>query len=138
MSTVGALTPQEAWALLERDPRAVLVDVRTTAEWAYVGAPDLSSLGRQAIRLDWQQFPTMALNAGFVAALSAAVPDPTTPIAYLCRSGVRSLAAAEAMAAAGYTGGYNITGGFEGVPDAQKHRGTVDGWKVAGLPWVQG
>ncbi len=138
MSAVGALAPQATWDLLQADPRAVLVDVRTTAEWAYVGAPDLSALGRQPIRLDWQQFPTMALNPGFVAALSAAVPDPATPITFLCRSGVRSLAAAEAMAAAGYTHCFNITGGFEGMPDAHKHRGTVDGWKVAGLPWVQG
>ena len=138
MSGIGALDPRATWALLERNPRAVLVDVRTTAEWAYVGSPDLTALGRQPIRLEWQQFPTMAVNAGFVAALQAAVPDQATPIAFLCRSGVRSLAAAEAMAAVGYGQCYNITGGFEGVPDAQKHRGTVDGWKVAGLPWVQG
>lgn len=134
----GDLSPLDTWSLLKSTPAAVMVDVRTDAEWNFVGQPDLSSLNKAPIRLSWQIFPTMMLNGEFVDAVRAAVPDPATPIAFLCRSGVRSLAAARALTAVGYTACYNIADGFEGPPDGERHRGRVAGWKASNLPWAQG
>ena len=133
----GDLPPKEAYDLLRAEPKAQLVDVRTDAEWAFVGLPDLAALGRAPIKLAWQLFPTLQVNADFVAALSRQVPDKTTPLLFLCRSGARSKAAAMAMTAAGYARAYNVDEGFEGSLDAEKHRGRVGGWKARGLPWVQ-
>lgn len=137
-SYAGDLSPQEAYDLLRRDPKARLVDVRTDAEWTYVGLPNLAALERQPIKLAWQLFPAMQVNPAFVGALAAEIADKATPLLFLCRSGVRSKAAAAAMTAAGYTRAYNISDGFEGQPDADKHRGRVNGWKASGLPWTQG
>ena len=137
MSYAGDVTPTEAWIVLQGDPRAVLVDVRTHAEWSYVGLPDLRSLGRDVVRIEWQRYPDGSINDRFVDELAAAGVETDQPLYFLCRSGVRSIAAAEAAAAAGWTESYNVSEGFEGPPDAQHHR-AVAGWKVAGLPWVQG
>jgi len=137
MTYAGDVTPTEAWAALEQDPRAVLVDVRTHAEWSYVGLPDLRSLGRAVLRVEWQRYPDGAINDRFVDELAAAGVERDQPLYFLCRSGVRSLAAAEAATAAGWAESYNVSEGFEGPHDAQHHR-SVAGWKVAGLPWVQG
>ena len=134
----GNVEPRDVWEALGADPAAVLVDVRTHAEWAYVGQPDLGTVGKKPVLLAWQLFPDMTLNAGFTAALAAAVPDKATALYFLCRSGVRSLAAAKAMAALGYARCHNITGGFEGDPDTERHRGRINGWKAQGLPWTQG
>jgi rhodanese-related sulfurtransferase len=134
----GDISAAEAWALLEKDPKARLVDVRTTAEWNYVGVPDLSSVGHEAVLVEWQAFPTMRVNPAFVAeAEQAAAAAKDAPVMFLCRSGVRSRAAAIAMTAAGYSRAYNIAGGFEGDPDGERHRGTKNGWKASGLPWKQ-
>lgn len=137
----GEVTPKGALDGLAADGRAQLVDVRTTAEWAYVGAPDLTAAGKQAIRLDWQVFPSMTVNADFVAILSRALDErglaKDAPLYFLCRSGVRSKAAAAAMASAGYSRCFNVTGGFEGPTDRDGRRGRVIGWKAEGLPWTQ-
>jgi rhodanese-related sulfurtransferase len=134
----GDATSTEAWDALQKDPRAQLVDVRTAAEWAFVGRPDLAGIGRVLHCIEWQSFPAMDLNPGFVAAAAMALgPDTDAPVYFLCRSGVRSRAAAIAMTAAGYNRSFNIAGGFEGDLDAARHRGTINGWKAAGLPWGQ-
>jgi rhodanese-related sulfurtransferase len=133
----GDLGPEETYRLLESEPEAVLVDVRTEAEWAYVGVPDLGALGRDAVLVEWQSFPGQERNPDFVADLRRAGLRPETPVAFLCRSGVRSLAAAEAATAAGWQRAYNVSGGFEGGHDEAGHRGTTSGWKAAGLPWKQ-
>ncbi len=134
----GDVTAQDAWDLLVQNPRAQLVDVRTTAEWAFVGLPDLSALGRPVHRVEWQMFPTMAPNPDFLNQVLAAIgPDKNVPVLFLCRSGARSRAAAIALTAAGYTQGFNIAGGFEGDIDPSRHRGTTNGWKAQGLPWAQ-
>ena len=134
----GDLSAQEAWDLLAKDPSAQLVDVRTAAEWAFVGLPDLSAAGRQVFRVEWQMFPTMAANPDFLGAVTAVVgTNKDTPVLFLCRSGARSRAAAIALTASGYGKAFNIAGGFEGDLDAQRHRGTTSGWKAQGLPWVQ-
>lgn len=134
----GDLPPAAAYDLLRSDPKAQLIDVRTDAEWTYVGLPDLSALDKQPIKLAWQLFPAMTVNPEFVARLAQQVPDKATPLVFLCRSGVRSKAAAAAMTQAGYSQAYNIAEGFEGGHDAEKHRGRVNGWKARGLPWAQG
>lgn len=134
----GDISPAEAWALLEKDPKARLVDVRTTAEWNYVGVPDLAKVGRDTVLVEWQAFPTMKVNPAFVAETErAAATQKDAPMLFLCRSGVRSRAAAIAMTAAGYSRAYNIAGGFEGDPDGEHHRGKKNGWKASGLPWKQ-
>ena len=134
---VENVSPAEVWQALRGDPNAQMVDVRTDAEWAYVGFPDLSEAGKRIAAISWQVFPAMQVNAGFVEALRAAGFTPEHRIYFLCHSGVRSLHAAEAAVAAGFPHSFNIADGFEGPPDAQGHRGTVAGWKVEGLPWRQ-
>lgn len=137
MAYAGDLNPNETWAALESDPDAVLVDVRTSAEWTYVGLPDLSSLGREVVRIEWVGYPEGRVNERFVEQLKAVGIAQDRPVYFLCRSGVRSIAAAELATAAGWSRCFNVLDGFEGPHDAHHHR-TVAGWKVAGLPWVQG
>lgn len=137
----GDLDVQKAWDLLANNPKAQLIDVRTVAEWNFVGTPDLSSLGRPIIRIEWQSYPSMQPNPNFVAdaveKLNEAGAEPSTPVLFLCRTGARSRAAAMAMTRAGYGGTWNIANGFEGEIDPQGHRGAVNGWKATGLPWRQ-
>ena len=132
----GDLSATEAWELLKSDPKARLIDVRTTAEWNFVGLPDLSPLGQEAALIEWQMFPTMQPNPQFVAAASAGA-DKDAPVLFLCRSGARSRSAAIALTAAGFGRAYNIAGGFEGDLDGERHRGLNNGWKASGLPWRQ-
>lgn len=134
----GELSPEEAWERLGADADARLVDVRTDAEWTYVGVPDLSEMGKEALRISWQQFPDMRRNPRFAAELRRAGAGPGTALLFLCRSGVRSRQAAMAMTGLGLGPCYNIVGGFKGDADTAGHRGTGGGWKVAGLPWTQG
>jgi rhodanese-related sulfurtransferase len=137
----GDIDIAEAWDLLNGEPKAQLVDVRTVAEWNFVGLPDIGGLNRQVHCVEWQAFPTMQPNPDFVAqasqALQAAGAGPDTPILFLCRSGARSRAAAKAMTRQGFTKAYNIASGFEGDLDGERHRGGMNGWKAAGLPWKQ-
>jgi rhodanese-related sulfurtransferase len=134
---VANVTPAEAWRALAENPRAHMVDVRTEAEWAYVGGPDLGALGKRVVPICWQVFPAMQVNPAFVEDLRAHGFTPDDHLYFLCRSGVRSLHAAAAAIAAGFPHAYNIADGFEGPPDADGRRGTVAGWKVAGLAWRQ-
>ena len=134
---VENVAPAEVWQALRENPNAHLVDVRTDAEWAYVGFPDLSPLGKRLVTISWQMFPEMQVNPDFVAELQETGFTPAHHLYFLCRSGVRSLHAAAAAIAAGFPHAYNIADGFEGSADAEGHRGTVAGWKVAGLPWRQ-
>jgi rhodanese-related sulfurtransferase len=134
----GDITPADAWNILEQNPRAVLIDVRTPAEWNYVGVPDLSRLRKQPLFVPWIDFPSMQINSGFTRQIADACTDVEAPLLFLCRSGVRSKAAAIACTGIGFVACYNIDTGFEGFHDAQRHRGTVNGWKASGLPWVQG
>ena len=131
------VSPSKAYAELQADPLAVLVDVRTSAEWSYVGLPDLTQAGKRVIALEWQHFPDGTPNTSFVEQLREAGADEGTPIYFLCRSGVRSVAAAKAATAAGLGPAYNISDGFEGRLDSDGHR-AVSGWKADGLPWRQG
>jgi rhodanese-related sulfurtransferase len=124
----GAVLPAEAYALMQAG--AKLVDVRTEAEHHYVGAVPGSE------HIEWTTFPDGTRNPDFLRHLENAVKKDET-VMFLCRSGVRSHAAAEAAAKAGWTEAYNILEGFEGDKDADGHRGTKGGWRYAKLPWVQ-
>jgi rhodanese-related sulfurtransferase len=134
----GDLRPAEAWALLKEDPKAVLIDVRTAPEWGFVGLPRLDGLGKETICISWQAYPDMARNAEFAAEVAAKGVGKDQPVLLLCRSGARSKAAAMALTQAGFGPCYNVAEGFEGDRDGDLHRGSVGGWKVAGLPWAQG
>ncbi|MDQ0278024.1 rhodanese-related sulfurtransferase [Arthrobacter silviterrae] len=129
MSYAGDLAPAQAWDKLGEG--AVLVDVRTDGEWTHIGVPDVSSLGAEPVFIQWN-LASGAPNPAFLSELQAAVPAET-PLVILCRSGARSVAAAEAATAAGYTA-FNVLEGFEGVPDSYGDR-IVNGWKNRHLPW---
>jgi rhodanese-related sulfurtransferase len=138
---VSEMEAGSAYALLEADRAAVLVDVRTAAEWAYVGVPDLAAIGKEVVFVDWQTFPSMHRNVDFVASVSKILAERgvsrDAPILFICRSGARSLAAAQALSEVGYTRCVNVAGGFEGPADASRQRGRLDGWKAKSLPWIQ-
>jgi rhodanese-related sulfurtransferase len=134
---VTNVSPKDVWAALCADPSARLVDVRTNAEWAYVGLPDLEATGNEPVLIPWQVFPTMQVNGDFVGHMAQSGLTPDSKVYFLCRSGVRSVAAAHAAEAGGYPHVFNILDGFEGPPDAEGHRGQVSGWKADGLPWRQ-
>jgi rhodanese-related sulfurtransferase len=134
---VQNVPPTQTWKAIKADPHAQLVDVRTDAEWNFVGIPDLAEAGKQAVLIPWQVYPAMQRNESFEDQLEKAGFTPQTHIYFLCRSGVRSLAAAQAAQAAGFPHAFNIADGFEGPPDANGHRGATAGWKADGLPWRQ-
>ena len=138
MSYAGDLTPHQAWELLTTDTRALLVDVRTDAEWAYVGIPDASTIDGRAALVEWVSYPTGRPNPQFLKQLGelGLEPGDERPLVFLCRSGVRSVAAANAATAAGLGPAYNVLEGFEGDVGPDGHRGH-SGWRAAGLPWRQ-
>ena len=125
----GVVTPVEAWRLLQDLPGTRLVDVRTHAEWQFVGVVPGAEL------IEWQTYPLMARNPRFLEQLRSKV-DPEAVVLFLCRSGVRSHEAAALAAAHGYAEAYNIQEGFEGDRDENQQRGRRWGWKAAGLPWI--
>ena len=125
----GDVTPQQAWQWVQAG-QAVLVDVRSDAEREWVGyVPGAAAVA-------WKQWPGMAMNADFDAQMRAAVPEGARAV-LLCRSGVRSIAAAKRATELGLTA-YNILEGFEGDPDDNGQRGRKGGWRFRGLPWRQG
>lgn len=136
MSYAGDISPEQAWELLSDNPEAVLVDVRTDAEWRFVGVPDITSLGREVVYVQWNRSDGKR-NESFVDDLLAAGVTPgDRPVIFLCRSGNRSIPAAEAATMAGIAPSYNVLDGFEGDLDEHGHRGAV-GWRAIGLPWKQ-
>ncbi|MBI2703390.1 MULTISPECIES: rhodanese-like domain-containing protein [Mycobacterium] len=139
MSYAGDITPLQAWKLLSDNPQAVLVDVRTDAEWRFVGVPDLTSLGREVVYVEWNKSNGQH-NNNFLAELQDKIPsagEGERPVVFLCRSGNRSIGAAEVATEAGFTPSYNVLDGFEGQLDVHGHRGET-GWRAVGLPWKQG
>lgn len=137
----GDVSVEEAWSLLSEVPQATLVDVRSAAEWTFVGIPDLEPVRKDPVLAEWQSYPGMGVRPDFVDGLvreleQRGVPAGA-PVLFLCRSGARSRAAAVALTAAGFERCLNVAGGFEGPPDEDGHRGRVDGWKAKGLPWRQ-
>lgn len=133
----GDKTPQQAWDVLVNHPNAQLIDVRTRAEWSFVGVPMAASPDQDVLFVEWVTYPDGQPNPLFVAQVSQQVADHDVPVLCICRSGARSKSAAQALTAAGFTDVYNVAEGFEGTLDAQLHRGD-GGWKSNGLPWKQG
>jgi rhodanese-related sulfurtransferase len=126
----GALMPAEAYVLMQKVAGAKLVDVRTRAEWDFVGRVPGS------VAIEWQSYPSSQRNPGFLSELEAQTQKDAI-VMFLCRSGARSHAAAAAACEVGYAHSYNILQGFEGDKDALGRRASVGGWQFAGLPWVQ-
>lgn len=137
MSYAGDIGPEQAWELLAENPDAVLVDVRTEAEWKFVGVPDTSSVAKPTLLVAWVD-STGSRNTGFLDELRNALGDrpADAPVLFLCRSGQRSAHAADLATEAGIAPAYNITDGFEGPLDEAGHRGSA-GWRALGLPWRQ-
>ena len=129
----GAVTPQEAFALLQSDPRVKLVDVRTNAERDWIGRPAIPEAQHGAVQ--WTLYPGGAPNPDFATQLQQTA-DKEDVVLFLCRSGVRSRHAARVATELGYADAFDILEGFEGDRDGEGHRKTVGGWCKAGLPWI--
>ena len=127
----GASTPIETQFIQLNTSSAFIVDVRTRAEWIYVGSVPGS------VQIEWQSFPTGELNRSFLDQLQQNVPADAY-VLFLCRSGARSHAAASLASNAGFSKAINVIDGFEGDKDTSGHRGKTSGWKFSGLPWIQG
>ncbi len=139
---VTEVGPRDAWKILSEDTAAVLVDVRTQAEWGFVGGPDLSDLGRDVVRLEWKVWPDMSLNPAFVGTLMDEVGTLPSRFLFICRSGARSMQAAQAVAETLSAEGHaidcvNVAEGFEGDLNELGQRGGLNGWKARGLAWRQ-
>jgi rhodanese-related sulfurtransferase len=137
----GDLSAQEAWGMLKDVSGAQLVDVRTAAEWHYVGMPDLRPLGKRVLQVQWRLLNDMQINPAFFEQLSQLLSNASyvleEPLIFLCRTGGRSMEAAKYMTSLGYNNCYNLSDGFEGALDAKGHRGKVSGWKASNLSWRQ-
>jgi rhodanese-related sulfurtransferase len=129
--SIQRLDSKVAFDTLTGSSNAVLLDVRDPVEFSFVGHP----IG--AVNVPLRFAPDMHVNPNFVDQVRATIPDRSTPIFILCRSGQRSLAAASLLEEAGYDNLANIDDGFEGGIDENKHRGTISGWRFNQLPWVQ-
>ncbi|HEV3432158.1 MAG TPA: rhodanese-like domain-containing protein [Paraburkholderia sp.] len=129
----GAVSPAEAFELLQLDTRVKLVDVRTRAELDWVGRPVVGD--GQYAHVEWTRYPGGVPNAEFITQLKS-VADADTPILFLCRSAARSKLAAIEAAKAGFTHAYDLLEGFEGDKNSEGHRKTVSGWCFRGLPWL--
>lgn len=137
----GDVSVSDAWQALSQSTAAVLVDVRSKAEWAFVGVPVLSSIGKQTVLVEWNDFSTGAAVPDFVGRLDTALAErgvaDDAPLYFICRSGNRSRNAAIAATAAGHPSCFNVEFGFEGLLDSEHHRNTPGSWKAEGLPWEQ-
>lgn len=125
----GALTPREAYEIWQKAPGARLVDVRTHAEWDWVGRIP------GAVEIEWMSYPGNQPNPNFLARLKQEV-DRESLVLFICRSGARSHNATGLATQSGFNASYNVLEGFEGDKDANGQRGHIGGWRHAGLPWT--
>ncbi len=143
IAQVDEVDAKAAWDLLSETDGAVLVDVRSRPEWSFSGMADLSAIDRDVVTVEWQTWPNMAPNLGFLADLETQLGDRTPPrMFFMCRMGGRAFAAAREVARQMHDRGVNlhitnIIGGFEGDQNADGQRGKINGWKAEGLPWRQ-
>jgi rhodanese-related sulfurtransferase len=136
---VKQLTPRQAFDLLQENPRAILVDVRSNMEFLFVGHPT------GAIHIPWIDEPEWDINPNFVRQIRELLlggiicdeGDGCAPIILICRSGKRSVEAGQALLAAGLRDIYNVLDGFEGELDEKHQRSSLGGWRFEGLPWEQ-
>ena len=134
----GDLSPNETWDIIKQNSDCFLVDCRTSAEWSLVGVPDLDSLGKKVLFVEWQTFPTMEKNPRFLQEISESNLTKNSKIIFICRSGARSRSAAEFLTSQGYESCFNCSEGFEGSHDDLGQRSKINGWKFHNLPWKQG
>ncbi len=126
------LDPRAAWEEIKAKPDALFVDVRMEIESLYVGRPP------GVVNIAWYEYPElMPQSEAFVAAVEREAGRKDRPVYLICRSGKRTVDAAKALDAAGFTDVTNIKEGFEGELDEKFHRSTNSGWRYAGLPWEQ-
>ena len=133
------LSAQQAWQLLQEDPRAVLVDIRSTMEYLFVGHP------KGSVHVPWIDEPEWTVNPDFVTDIRklllggaiCTVDDGCAPVILICRSGKRTLEAGKALSEAGFNKVMHVNEGFEGDLDEDHHRSTASGWRFRGLPWEQ-
>jgi len=138
-SALGSLTPQQAWQMMQDDPRAVLVDIRSTMEFLFVGHPS------GAVHVPWIDEPDWVENPHFVTEIRklllggavCTIDDGCAPVILICRSGKRSLEAGKKLLESGFTRVFHVDEGFEGELDEHHRRSTVGGWRFHGLPWEQ-
>lgn len=141
---IRSITPQEAWQLLQQNVKALLIDVRSSMEFLFVGHP------KGAVHVAWIDEPDWDINPNFATdvyrTVASNLPEgndnnelviKNTPVVLICRSGVRTLEAGAVLCQAGFTQVYNVLDGFEGPRDAEQHRSTLGGWRFEGLPWEQ-
>jgi len=136
---VQHLTSRQAWALLQEDPRAILVDVRSNMEFLFVGHP------KGAVHIPWIDEPDWVVNPNFVrqtrelllGGIISGAGEGGAPIILICRSGKRSVEAGRALLEAGFRDVYNVLEGFEGELDEKHQRSSLGGWRFDGLPWEQ-
>lgn len=133
----GDISSKIAWEMLKNNPASYLVDVRTEAEWNYVGFPDLNQIGKQPLFIEWLTLPDMKKNSNFTAQLSQKIANKNSDVIFICRTGGRSGQAANEMTELGYLNCYNVENGFEGALDVNHQRGNINGWKADLLPWRQ-
>ncbi len=137
----GDVSCQECFEVLCNEPNSILVDVRTIAEWAFVGVPDLSEIEKDTLKISWRQYPTMQINENFVVDLELmggeCISKESTKIFFICRSGARSKEAAISATSAGFKHCFNVEEGFEGSVNEHGKRGIFAGWKAENLPWIQ-
>lgn len=139
MQEVKTISPQEAWEIMQNEPRTVMIDVRSDMEFLFVGHP----VG--AIHIPWIDYPDWRLNPDFVTEVRKLVlggvchekPNSGVPILLICRSGKRSLEAGNLLVKEGFCDVYNVAEGFEGELDEKHHRSAQGGWRFHGLPWEQ-
>ncbi|MFL2679849.1 hypothetical protein CBE37_02640 [bacterium TMED277] len=134
----GDLSPQNTWDEVKNDDNCFLVDCRSSAEWSLTGVPNLDSIGKKVVFVEWQIYPTMEKNSKFLQEISESGINKDSKIIFLCRSGARSRSAAEFLTSHGYKECYNCMEGFEGSHNEFGQRGKQNGWKFADLPWNQG
>jgi rhodanese-related sulfurtransferase len=130
----GATTPEESWTLLQADSNIILIDVRTNAERDWVGRVNIPDAQHGSVQ--WMLYPSSTPNPDFMAQLIELVPNKSSVLLFLCRSGVRSRHGAKLATENGYSNCVDILQGFEGDKDTQGHRKMVSGWCYAGLPWI--
>ncbi len=132
------LTPKQAWEILQDNPKAVLIDIRSSMEYLFVGHP----VG--AVHIPWIDEPNWEINPRFTTEIrqlllggASSEKDLSAPVILICRSGKRSLEAGRVLLEANIQNVYHINEGFEGERDDDHHRSTLGGWRYHNLPWEQ-
>lgn len=137
----GDVAAKDAWDSLAQSAESALIDVRNKAEWAFVGVPVVSSIGKKTMLVEWDDFATGTVVADFIGRLRSTLAQhglsEDAPLYFICRSGNRSRLAAIMATDGGFRQCFNVEFGFEGRLDSDGHRNTAGGWKAEGLPWVQ-